>query len=110
MKEFLSGIFPGIAALCLALVGGGVGYGRISQRVKIVEKGIFDADGNYKFPTVTMFDKQQVETCKKIEEVKKLVVDGERKRDEARGEYLKQVKDIAHFMGSVETWMKDHEP
>ncbi len=109
MRDFMTSIIPTVVTLTLAAFGFVFGYGRMSQRLTGVESTLYDGDGDCKLVAVNDFQDAQTRTCQKIDEVKSMVKEGDRKRDGARTENQKQLQEIARFMGSVEQWMKDHE-
>lgn len=81
-----------VTTLFLALLGGAIGYGRTSQRIKSLDKAVHLNDGKWRFATAE-------DVCKKLDGV-------EKKIDDMQAQHSEDMRGIAKFMGQVEEHMK----
>jgi len=114
-------IGPGIALL-ISIIGGALAYGKLVGRVNEVATKVAEMNavqtairqrgpGRYVSAEECSIEHNEcrLEVCKKIDTIFAVIAQGEKKRDEARTEFVKSMEQVNRFIGRVDEYMRQQE-
>ena len=111
-----------IVTLFLAFIAGAIAYGRMSNRLEGLKENVVELKTTQKLirgrdpgryvsagECDDLHGDCRLEICRKMDTIFALVAEGDKKRDEARGEFIGSMNKVHQFIGRVDEYIRQQE-